>query len=124
MPHLIKIKIENTDFKAELNDSKEAGEVLKILPVKIRMSRWGCEYYGSCGLNQVLGKEAKEIMEVGEIAVWPTGKTLCIFFGPTPVSTDNRPRAASEVNPVGKIVDSPEKLMNLGQTITAEITAV
>jgi hypothetical protein len=123
MPKQINIKIENVNLKAELNDSKEAEELLDLLPVTIKMSRWGDEYYGSCGLLQGLGRDAKEIMEIGEIAVWPTGRALCFFFGPTPASTDEKPKAASDVNPVGKILDGPETLRKFGHSITAEITS-
>jgi hypothetical protein len=42
-------------------------------------------------------------MEVGELAYWPTGSAFCIFYGRTPVSLDERPRAASAVIPFGRI---------------------
>ena len=42
-------------------------------------------------------------MEVGEVAYWPPGQALCIFFGPTPASVGDEPRAASPVNPLGSI---------------------
>ncbi len=124
MPSLIQIKINDECIRAELNSSEGAQEILKKLPMTVNMSRWGDEYYGSCGLNQGLGTDARVIMEVGEIAVWPTGNALCIFFGPTPVSTDSRPRAASEVNPVGKLLEGHDALKKLGQSISVEITAL
>jgi hypothetical protein len=42
-------------------------------------------------------------MAVGEIAYWPPGKAFCIFFGRTPASVDGAPRAASAVNPLGRL---------------------
>jgi hypothetical protein len=42
-------------------------------------------------------------MEVGELAYWSAGHSFCIFFGPTPVSTSDKPRAYSPVNPLGSI---------------------
>jgi hypothetical protein len=42
-------------------------------------------------------------MAVGELAYWPVGAALCIFFGPTPASTGSAPRAYSNVNPFGYI---------------------
>jgi hypothetical protein len=44
-------------------------------------------------------------VDEGDLAYWPTMPAFCIFFGPTPVSTGNRPRAASPVNVFGKISD-------------------
>jgi len=34
---------------------------------------------------------------------WPDGNGFCIFFGSTPVSKDEKPRAASPVNIFAKI---------------------
>ena len=56
-------------------------------------------------------------MEVGELAVWPAGNALCIFFGPTPASKGNEPRAVSPVNPVGKLICNPAVLEKLGNSI-------
>jgi hypothetical protein len=83
------------------------------------MSRWGDEYYGSAGLDISEDSSAREIMEVGEIAWWPPGKALCIFFGPTPASTDGRPRAASGVLPIGKVTEGIEGLSELGSRVKA-----
>jgi hypothetical protein len=91
----VSIKIEDQSFTAELNDSPAAARLLEALPVTVRMSRWGEEFYGDCGLSIPADASAREIMEVGEIAYWPPGSALCFFFGPTPASTDERPRAAS-----------------------------
>ncbi|MEJ2559592.1 MAG: cyclophilin-like family protein, partial [Anaerolineae bacterium] len=35
---------------------------------------------------------------------WPVGHAFCIFFGPTPASTGERPRAYSPVNVLGRVV--------------------
>ena len=45
--------------------------------------------------------DAREIMAVGEIAYWPPQGGIALFFGPTPVSTDERPRAYSPCNVFG-----------------------
>ena len=60
-------------------------------------------------------------MKVGELAVWPTGNALCIFFGLTPASSGDEPRAISPVNPVGKLIDSPESLKKLGSSVRVKI---
>jgi hypothetical protein len=43
-------------------------------------------------------------MEVNEldVAFWPKGKALCLFFGPTPISKDGKILAYSPFNIVGK----------------------
>ena len=42
-------------------------------------------------------------MEVGDLGYWPPGQAFCLFFGPTPASHGDEPRAASPVNVFGKV---------------------
>ncbi len=121
MPTLIKIKIRELELPAELNDSPSAKKLVSLLPLELTMSRWGDEYYGDCGIKVDLSQDARDVMEVGELAVWPTGSALCIFFGPTPASRGNEPRAVSPVNPVGRLIDSTEPLKKLGNSIHVRI---
>jgi hypothetical protein len=115
----IVIEVGGTTLRAGLSDSPAARRIANALPVTVTMSRWGEEYYGSTGLVIPEDSSARELMEVGEIAWWPPGKALCIFFGPTPASTDERPRAASGVLPVGKITEGVEALRGLGSRVKA-----
>jgi len=117
MPKQITIEMESETLKAELNDSATAQALAEKLPLTVSMSRWGDEYYGSCGLDAALGDGARDVMEVGELAYWPTGDALCIFFGPTPVSMDDEPRAASAVNPLGRLLDDPTPLKSMPATL-------
>jgi hypothetical protein len=117
----IKIKIGTLELSAELNDSPTAIKLMSLLPVELNMSRWGDEYYGDCGIKTALSQDSRDIMEVGELAVWPAGNALCIFFGPTPASKGNEPRAVSPVNPVGRLLDSPDALKKLGSSIHVRI---
>jgi hypothetical protein len=109
-------------LSAELNDSAAASALLEKLPATIRLSRWGEEYYGDCGVHVSADDTAKEIMEVGELAYWPPGNALCIFFGPTPASMDDRPRAASPVVPIGKLIDDPAPLRGMGGSIQVALS--
>ncbi len=117
----IKITIGALTLSAELNDSPSADKLKALLPLEFSMSRWGDEFYGDCGIDVKLSHDARDVMEIGELAVWPTGKALCIFFGPTPASREDEPRAVSSVNPVGKLIDNPEVLKNLGSSVQVKI---
>ncbi|QWR77668.1 cyclophilin-like fold protein [Candidatus Magnetomonas plexicatena] len=86
MSDKILITTGNLELKAELNDSETAKKLKSLLPLQFSMSRWGDEYYGDCGIRVEAEPGAKVDMEIGELAVWPVGHALCIFFGPTPVS--------------------------------------
>ena len=84
-----------------------AKRIVSSLPIQGVGSRWGQEIYTtSTNPEIVLPPEIpREIMEEGEIAYWPPGKALCVFWGPTPASEDDdKPRAASPVNPFAKII--------------------
>jgi hypothetical protein len=121
MPTKIKIRIGELELLAEMNDSPSAKKFISRFPLEFSMSRWGDEYYGDCGLKVELSHDARDVMEVGELAIWPTGNALCIFFGPTPVSKGNEPRAASPVNPVGRMIDNPGVLKKLGSSIHVRV---
>mgnify|MGYP001028558108 FL=1 len=117
------IEIGGKVLRAELSDSPAARRVAGALPLTVSMSRWGDEYYGSAGLVIPEDASARELMEVGEIAWWPPGKALCVFFGPTPASTDGRPRAASEVLPIGRVTEGLESLAGLASRVQAVFRA-
>jgi hypothetical protein len=127
MPTAIQILVEGQVLPGELNDSETAKALLGRLPLRIRMSRWGDEYYGSIGepLDVAPAPDARDEMAVGELAYWIPGNALCIFFGPTPASEGDEPRAASAVNPLGMVTGPAEALAlkDLGATVTAEVAA-
>jgi len=121
MAEKIRITIGGKEITALLNESKTAEAFFNLLPLKVSMSRWGDEYYGDCGLSAPLEHGAREEMEIGELAFWPQGRALCIFFGPTPASVDDRPRAVSPVNPIGKIEGDTVFLKALPASISVEV---
>jgi len=81
------------------------------------------EIYFNIPLKLELEPQARSDMAVGEIAYWPSGSAFCIFFGPTPASSGNQPRAASPVNPIGNITGDSTQLRTVkdGEKIQIEI---
>jgi hypothetical protein len=124
MPARIRFRAPGVDFSGALDDSPTALALRECLPVTLRMSRWGDEYYGPLATDLGVEEEAhaREVMEVGELAYWPVGNALCVFFGPTPVSEGQEPRAASPVNPMGRLEGLVEKLRGLPAQIEATVT--
>ena len=109
-------------LQATLNDSPIATALADQLPTEMRMSRWGDEYYGTIGLGMENDRETREEVEVGTLAYWPTGDSLCIFFGPTPVSIGDKPRAASSVSVIGMVGgENLSALRRLGLSVTVAI---
>jgi putative RNA 2'-phosphotransferase len=107
--------------QAELNDSPSARAFLERLPLEVKLTRWGDEYYGDVGLDVPEAPDARTEMEVGELAIWPEGRALCIFLGPTPASRSGEPRAISPVNPIGRLLEGVEELKALGEEITLRV---
>lgn len=99
----ITIKISDLMLTGELNNSETARAIFGILPLKQPVNRWGDEIYFNVPLKINLSTDAKEEVEKGDMAYWPVSPAFCIFFGKTPVSTGDKPRAYSPVNVFGRI---------------------
>lgn len=100
----IAFKTSKVTIKGEFNTSRTASKIHEAMPLTARVNTWGEEIYFripvSCEPENVTMDVA-----AGDIAYWPEGECLCVFFGRTPASIDAKPRPASEVNIVGRISD-------------------
>ena len=97
----INIRAGSLEVLAQLNDGPTAKLLWEALPIEGRANRWGDEIYFSIPVKTGSEPGAQEDVEIGDLGYWPPGQAFCIFFGPTPVSSGNRPRAASPVNLLG-----------------------
>ncbi len=120
----IKIFTEATgEVIAELSDKnpKTAEAIWNALPFEASANTWGDEIYFSIPVE--IGEEnAQETVDMGDLAYWPPGNAMCIFFGPTPMSRGNEIRPASEVNVFGTIPVDPKvfKKVRAGSKIRVE----
>ncbi|MCD6363139.1 MAG: hypothetical protein J7M13_03950 [Synergistetes bacterium] len=105
------IKFRGVKIKGVLNDTKTAEKIFNVLPIRARGERWGGEFYFEIAVAEELEDGKKEV-ERGDIAYWPPGRALCLFWGPTPISSGGRIIPASEVTIVGKMEGDLE-LFNL-----------
>ncbi len=106
----ILISFANSSFAATLNEGPTAEAIWQQLPFESQVNTWGDEIYFDIPVNMPQEPNAREILAVGELGYWPIGHSFCIFFGPTPVSTDHRPRAFSPVNILGEILGDSQGL--------------
>ena len=69
--------------------------------------------------------DGQEVVLAGDIAYWPPGHALCIFYGQTPASRDGEIRAASEVYVIGNIQGDADVLKSAdkGAKISIELVA-
>ena len=99
--------------RIELDDSlfpRTFKAILDNLPVEVNIHKWGEELYTD---RTTIAVEQEDNLktEVNEldVAYWPEGNALCLFYGPTPISKNGKILAYSPVNIIGKIIGSSSK---------------
>ena len=118
----IKIKVNDLEYHAKLADSPTAQKLWDALPIEGQANLWGEEIYFEIPISAQQEPDAKEKVEVGTIAYWPAGRAFCIFFGPTPVSQGDQPRAYSPVNILGKIKGDVSGLRKIEQGVLVRLS--
>lgn len=108
------------DLRAAFTDEnpETADALWDALPQQGEARRWGQEVYFD--VDVALPPEGpREVLEVGEIGYWPAGPAVALFFGPTPASRGEEPRAASGVNVFARFVDDATRLeaVRPGETV-------
>ena len=102
MKRKIRIIVGKLELEAWLNETKTAVKVFEALPITSTVNTWGDEIYFTIPVDTG-PEDAKELVSLGDIAYWPPGKAMCIFFGKTPISRGDEIRPASAVNIIGKV---------------------
>ncbi len=108
----IRIKADQVDMTATLNDTSTAARIVEALPITSAARLWGDEVYFDIPVHAE-EDDAQATVPSGTIAFWPPGGCFCIFFGQTP---------ASPVNVVGTLDGEPSEFAKVqpGETITLE----
>ncbi len=114
MAQRIRIEAGKEVVTAELHDSETALKVYGALPIEGTVHTWGDEIYFEIPVSSALDETAREVVEVGDLGFWPTGRAFCIFFGPTPASRGDEIRPASAVNLIGRVISETASLKNVG----------
>ena len=118
----IRIEVEGITLEAELNQSTTASKILESLPLEGRANVWGEEIYFDIPLQLESESDARAEVEIGDLGYWPVGAAFCIFFGPTPVSTDDRPKAYSPVSVFGRITGDATLLKSVQNGAPIHVT--
>ena len=111
MKHSVLLEIENLKINLDIDDQfspKTTDSFLKSLPFSVDFNVWGDEIYSSSSPVKVSEENAKSPVKLNDVAYWPTGKAICLFYGPTPIGVKGEITPASPVNVIGKII-SPDK---------------
>ena len=112
MKYSVEIEIPNSsNIVLELDDAHSPNtvhEFIQKLPFTVSLNVWGDEIYTSKSPIAQPEENAKSPVELNDVAYWPTGKAICLFYGPTPIGKPGEITPASPVNIVGKII-TPDK---------------
>ncbi|HSD04682.1 MAG TPA: cyclophilin-like family protein [Nitrosopumilaceae archaeon] len=98
----------------ELDDRfspKTLSAFLDCLPLTVGINSWGEELYTDETPVRVAEENAKPLVDLMDVAYWPTGKAICLFFGPTPIGTKDEIKPYSPVNVIGKIINADKRFL-------------
>lgn len=95
--------------------------IADALPQEGEAVRWGDELYFRTAIDAP-AEDGQTEVSVGDVAYWPEGNALCLFWGPTPASTGETPVAASPVNVVAELADvSPLESLDGGAHVRVDL---
>jgi len=116
MKHTVQVKIPNLSLIIlELDDTnspKTVNEFIKKLPFTVDLNVWGDEIYTSESPIAQPEENAKSPVQLNDVAYWPTGKAICLFYGSTPIGEPGEITPASPVNILGKIISPDKSILN------------
>lgn len=110
--------LNSTGATLELNDDtspKTVRSFLDNLPFTVDLNVWGDEIYTSSSPINIPEENAKSPVSLNDVAYWPTGKAICLFYGPTPISKNDEITPASPVNIIGKIIDPDKSVLDTAE---------
>lgn len=123
-PRRLRIRAGDVELHAQLRDTPTTDALWMVLPVEGRASKWGDEFYFRVEpMAADQEEDARDVMDVGEIGYWVQGQAIAIFFGPTPASVGDEPRAVVPVNVVGTIERNADALRRLADGVVFHLEA-
>jgi hypothetical protein len=119
MKNFVKVEISNLpSIILELNDGispKTVRSFLENLPFTVDLNVWGDEIYTSESPINIPEENAQSPVSLNDVAYWPTGKAICLFYGPTPISKNGEITPTSPVNIIGKIIDPDKSVLSTAE---------
>jgi len=116
MKYIVQVKIPNlTILILELDDTnspKTVNDFIEKLPFTVDLNVWGDEIYTSDSPITQPEENAKSPVQLNDVAYWPTGKAICLFYGYTPIGKPGEITPASPVNVIGKIISPDKSVLN------------
>jgi uncharacterized protein len=105
----------NETVAVELDDSqspKTVKAILENLPIEVNINKWGEELYTDKTSIVAQEENAKSEVNLFDVAFWPEGNALCLFYCPTPISKAGKILPYSPVNIIGHIISTHDSVLN------------
>lgn len=123
MGHVIDVLIPNSsNITLELDNThspKTVKQFVECLPFSLSLNVWGDEIYTNESPINISEEDAKSTVFLYDVAYWPTGRAICLFFGPTPISKKGEITPASPVNVIGRILSPDKSVLKIADGKTA-----
>ncbi len=115
MKRMLTIELLELDDKIsiELCDQQSPRTVRAIvdsLPISLTLNRWGDELYSDETSVKVGEENGTSAVDLFDVAFWPEGSAICLFYGYTPLSRQGKIIPYSNVNVVGRIKSKPNDI--------------
>ena len=94
----IKLVFKDKELILTLRNNKTANAIFNASPFKSNVKKWGEEIFFNIPLKVDLEKDAKSIIEFGEVAFWTEGSAIAIGYGPTPISKKDEIKLVAPCN--------------------------
>ena len=95
----------------DTNSPKTSANILDSLPFSVNAHLWGEEIYTDESPITQAEENAKDLVDLNDVAYWPSGKAICLFFGPTPIGKKGEIKPYSPVNIIGKIISADKSVI-------------
>ena len=120
----LRVSAGETRIELVLDDTPSAAALLEVLPFESTARTWGEEVYFDAPLSLDLEPGARQVVEPGTVCFWVEGSALALPYGPTPISSDARPKLASRCNVLGRVLGDPRALARVRAGDKVRVEAV
>ena len=86
-------------------------ELVGSLPFDVGLNVWGDEIYTEPAPVSAAEENPRSLVDLYDVAYWPPGRAICLFYGPTPIGGEGEIRPYSPVNVIGRIVDPDRSVL-------------
>ena len=92
------LKFNSKLLEINLRNTETAKLIAETVPINSKIQIWGQEIFFDTNLQVKLEDDAKEVVQLGELAFWTEGSAIAIGYGKTPVSVDQEIRLIGPCN--------------------------